>query len=87
MQGLLIFSLSSSLVAILTYTLLRNLPGLTSTHSVALCVLFSGGTFLYAACMHILPHVLNNHLMASIDMLIFCCSCFIPVVMSMGHQH
>ncbi len=28
--------------------------------NIALCVLFSGGTFLYAACIHILPEIMGN---------------------------
>ncbi len=28
--------------------------------SIALCVLFSGGTFLYAACIHILPEIMGD---------------------------
>jgi zinc transporter ZupT len=56
-QALLLFCGMSPLAAILTYGIFSQLPGVTTTMNIALCVLFSGGTFLYAACIHIFPSI------------------------------
>jgi zinc transporter 9 len=47
----------SPLAAIATAALLRAVPALSSEPSIALAVLFSGGTFMFAACIHVLPSV------------------------------
>jgi hypothetical protein len=39
------------------FGVLSALPGLRSDGGVALAVLFSGGTFLHAALVHVLPSV------------------------------
>ena len=36
-------------------------PFMHAQENIALCVLFSGGTFLYAACMHILPEIMGDN--------------------------
>jgi hypothetical protein len=59
MQDLLIFSATSPLVAIASYLLLRQATGFGGAVGVALSVLFSAGTFVYAACVHLLPHASN----------------------------
>jgi solute carrier family 39 (zinc transporter), member 9 len=60
MQDLLIFSGASPLVAVASYLLLRQAASLgDNSASVALSVLFSAGTFLYAACVHLLPNASN----------------------------
>jgi zinc transporter ZupT len=59
-QALLLFCAMSPVTAVATYLLFGQLPGVTSQLNVALCVLFSGGTFLYAACVHIFPSVLGS---------------------------
>ncbi|WIA16388.1 hypothetical protein OEZ86_007876 [Tetradesmus obliquus] len=58
---MLLFSLASPAAALLTYAALSALPGLSGGSSIALAVLFSGGTVLYAATMHILPDALGRH--------------------------
>lgn len=60
-QALVLFAGVSPLTALLTYYLLAHVPGITAASNVALMILFSGGTFLHAACMHILPSVLGPH--------------------------
>jgi hypothetical protein len=56
--GLISFSAIAPAAALLTFFLLRLSPGMNQPEQVALVVLFSGGTVLYAACIHILPSVL-----------------------------
>lgn len=55
--ALLAFSLASPLAALATYVLLTSAPALSSDAGIALAVLFSGGTFLFAAAVHVLPSV------------------------------
>jgi zinc transporter ZupT len=57
-RGVLLFAAASPLAALLTYGLLSAVPGVT--RNVPLVVLFSGGTVLYAAAMHILPEALRG---------------------------
>ncbi|BDA49754.1 Zinc transporter ZIP9 [Coccomyxa sp. Obi] len=59
-RALLLFAAASPLTAIATYILINAAPVLSSQTSIALCVLFSGGTFLYAACIHILPEIMGD---------------------------
>jgi zinc transporter 9 len=57
-RGVLMFAAASPLAAVITYGLLSALPGVTD--NIPLVVLFSGGTVLYAATMHILPGAMQS---------------------------
>lgn len=57
-RGVLLFAAASPLAAVLTYGLLSTMPGITD--NIPLVVLFSGGTVLYAATMHILPSAMQS---------------------------
>lgn len=54
-NGLIAFAAAAPLAAIVTTLLLALSPFLSHPLGAALCVIFSGGTFLYAACVHVLP--------------------------------
>lgn len=54
-RAMAVFSLASPLSALLVYVTISSLPMLNQPMSVPLCLLLSGGTFLYAACIHVLP--------------------------------
>jgi zinc transporter 9 len=56
-KGLLLFAAASPLAAVLTYGLLSAVPGITD--NIPLVVLFSGGTVMYAATVHILPSAMH----------------------------
>ncbi|KAK3241585.1 hypothetical protein CYMTET_48660 [Cymbomonas tetramitiformis] len=62
-KGSLLFSVSAPAVAIIGYSVLGAMSFVSSPTSIATCLLLSGGTFLYAACMHILPSAMkaNDH--------------------------
>ena len=53
-RALLVFAAASPAAAGATFGALATAPALSSPAGIALCVLFSGGTFLYASCIHIL---------------------------------
>lgn len=59
--GILLFAAASPVAAVLTYGLLSALPFMSQGGNIPLAVLFSGGTVLYAATMHILPSALGSH--------------------------
>ena len=54
-QGLVAFAAAAPVAAIVTAVVLGLSPFLSHPAGAALCVIFSGGTFLYAACVHVLP--------------------------------
>lgn len=54
---LVLFSLAAPTGALLTYWLLSLRLFVYKQEMVALCLLFSGGTFLYVATAHVLPEI------------------------------
>lgn len=55
--------------------------------AIALCVLFSGGTFLYAACMHILPEIMGDGPLSLGRLACLLLGAALPVLFSLGHTH
>ncbi len=87
-RALLAFSSASPFSALLTYALIGAVPALSSASSTALCVLFSGGTFLYAACMHILPEIVGHD--ASLNMVQLAavlCGSILPLLLTLATPH
>lgn len=84
---LAVFSATAPTAALLTYALLGAVPLLTSPTAVSLVVLFSGGTFLYAATMHILPEVLAGAGPQARDLLPIAAGALAPAFLSAGHAH
>lgn len=85
---LLAFAAAAPAATLATYGLLGSLAVLQHPAAVALCVIFSGGTFLYAATMHILPEVLGDsgH-MSSVQLAAVVVGSLLPVALSWGHHH
>ena len=69
----------------MTWGCLRRLSAPTGA---ALCVLFSGGTFLYAACIHVLPSALGSKVTGG-QLATLLAGCVLPLalVSVMGHGH
>lgn len=94
-RTMIIFAAAAPAGAIVTYTLLGAFPLFTTPAAVALILLFSGGTFAYAATMHILPEVLGSTggcagggTGVGRDQLIaVAVGSFLPVLLSWGHSH
>jgi len=87
-RGILLFSAASPIVALLTYAVLRHIPMLSTPFAIALCVIFSGGTFLYAACIHILPEVKGtNHSFTTVQLVGLVVGSFLPLALSSFHSH
>lgn len=61
---------------------------LSAPTGAALCVLFSGGTFLYAACIHVLPSALGSKITSGqLATLLAGCVAPLALVFVMGHGH
>jgi len=87
-KGILAFALASPITAILTYAVLRHIPMLCTQLAIALCIIFSGGTFLYAACMHILPEIKGpKEGFTTSQFILLTAGCIIPVLLSSFHSH
>ena len=87
-QDLLIFSASSPLVAIITYAVMHWLTQASSSVTgVALCILFSAGTFLYAACVHLLPNVADTKTFTAGKMAVLAVSAVVPCLINGSHTH
>lgn len=89
-RTLALFAAAAPAATLATYALLGSLTFLSSPPAVALCVIFSGGTFLYAATMHILPEVLGGSggaRMGGAQLAAVVAGALLPVALSWGHHH
>mmetsp|Transcript_12549 Transcript_12549/g.17151 ORF Transcript_12549/g.17151 Transcript_12549/m.17151 type:complete len:301 (-) Transcript_12549:325-1227(-) len=91
--GLLMFATAAPVVAVAGYLLLNSVPQLASPQGVALCLLLSGGTFLYAACIHILPEALHtpgrekHHRLSVTQVVVITAGAALPLIVSLFHSH
>lgn len=59
----------------------------SSTAGVALSVIFSGGTFLYAACVHLLPEATNTANFTADKQALLVLAALVPPILCAGHHH
>lgn len=88
-RTLIIFSATAPASSVVTYTLLSAVPIFTTPTAVSLAILFSGGTFLHASTMHILPE-LQSHATGkfSVEQLgAVAAGCVLPALLMWGHHH
>ncbi|CAF0810422.1 unnamed protein product [Adineta steineri] len=90
-RHLLIFSLAAPLMAIFTFVLLKSrVREAYSVDSTGIAMLFSAGTFLFVATVHVLPEVQSHYedrQFRAIELLILIIGCCFPIILSMGHKH
>ncbi|CAF1175587.1 unnamed protein product [Adineta steineri] len=90
-RHLLIFSLAAPLMSIFTYVLLKSrIHDTYSVDSTGLAMLFSAGTFLFVATVHVLPEVQSHYedrQFRVVELLILIIGCCFPIILSMGHKH
>ncbi|CAF3124263.1 unnamed protein product [Rotaria sp. Silwood2] len=90
-RHLLVFSLAAPLMAIFTFVLLKSrIRDTYSVDSTGLAMLFSAGTFLFVATVHVLPEVQSHYddrQFRAIELLILIIGCCFPIILSMGHKH
>jgi len=102
-KHLSVFAFSAPVLAIVTYVIL-NQSGkdmLVNNNATGIAMLFSGGTFLYVATVHILPKLarvsiseqLNGssdfaHIgFSKIELLLMVLGCLLPLILALGHKH
>ena len=87
-RTLILFAATAPASSLLTFTLLSTVPLFTTPTAVSLAILFSGGTFLHAATMHILPDVVANTGHLNTEQLgAVAVGCVLPALLSWGHHH
>eukprot|EP00123_Amoebidium_parasiticum_P016938 comp23648_c0_seq1/m.40370 comp23648_c0_seq1/g.40370 ORF comp23648_c0_seq1/g.40370 comp23648_c0_seq1/m.40370 type:complete len:305 (-) comp23648_c0_seq1:179-1093(-) len=95
-QHLLAFALAAPLMALVTYGTIRanavSTEGAPQGDSpvTGLALLFSAGTFLYVATVHVLPEVTaasDQHSLSRSQLAVLVAGTALPVLLSMGHHH
>ena len=87
-SSLLWFALAAPIGALLTYALL-SVSGSLATKTLALLLVFSGGTFLYVSAVHILPEYTTST-MRRTEVVMLIIGVLLPVMPSLlhlGHGH
>lgn len=102
-KHLLVFALAAPVLAMLTFVGLSqsSKEALSDINATGVAMLFSAGTFLYVATVHVLPEVGgggagHSHAAAGgsgskglskVEVLALVLGCLIPLVLSVGHHH
>jgi len=102
-KHLSVFAFSAPVLAIVTYIGLNQSgkDALVNNNATGIAMLFSGGTFLYVATVHILPklaHVsVSEQLSGSADLahvgfsmvelVLMVSGCLLPLILALGHKH
>eukprot|EP00892_Ulva_mutabilis_P009824 jgi/Ulvmu1/7213/UM034_0122.1 len=86
LMDLVMFAVTSPIAALVSYFLLRQVSGSASGTFVAVCVLFSAGTFVYAAAVHMLPDFSGKaHSLGNLGVL--CLGAAVPCLINLFHIH
>ncbi|XP_042194004.1 zinc transporter ZIP9 [Callorhinchus milii] len=98
-KHLLVFALAAPVLSMLTYLGLSqsSKEALSEVNATGVAMLFSAGTFLYVATVHVLPEVGgtgHSHKpdsggkgLSRLEVFTLVLGCLIPLVLSVGHQH
>ncbi|XP_066531180.1 zinc transporter ZIP9 [Hoplias malabaricus] len=100
-KHLLVFALAAPVLSMLTFLGLSqsSKEALSDVNATGVAMLFSAGTFLYVATVHVLPEVggTGGHSHSSggsggkglskVEVLALVVGCLIPLILSIGHQH
>ncbi|XP_006011786.1 zinc transporter ZIP9 [Latimeria chalumnae] len=99
-KHLLVFALAAPVLSMVTYLGLSksSKEALSEVNATGVAMLFSAGTFLYVATVHVLPEVGgggHSHKpdsnggkgLSRIEVAALVLGCLIPLVLSIGHQH
>ncbi|KAM8921628.1 zinc transporter ZIP9 [Pelodytes ibericus] len=99
-KHLLVFALAAPVLSMLTYLGLSksSKEALSEVNATGVAMLFSAGTFLYVATVHVLPEVGgmgHSHKpdgsaakgLSRLEVAALVFGCLLPLVLSIGHQH
>ncbi|GFN96556.1 Zinc transporter zip9-like [Plakobranchus ocellatus] len=99
------FSAAAPLLAIITYLGLsqQSKESLADMHTTGIAMLFSAGTFLYVATVHVLPEISTSHTQhktsdgtvivrehkgfKKVELFTLVLGSLLPVVLALGHKH
>lgn len=83
-RHLLAFSLSAPLAALVTYFGLSqsSKEALRENNATAVAMLFSAGTFLYVATVHVLPELIQNKILKRSELLCLVSGSFLPILLA-----
>jgi zinc transporter 9 len=90
MKHLAIFSASTPISAILTYLLIGSTDQHLLQFRTGLLLLFSAGTFVYVATVHILPEISSSsqhQKLSPMQIFLLLLGMFTPLVFSVDHHH
>lgn len=68
-----------NLIVIITITIIFSFTGIA--------MLFSAGTFLYVATVHVLPEILQQQHLRISELLIMVTGSLLPSLLSLNHHH
>ncbi|XP_009866659.1 PREDICTED: zinc transporter ZIP9 isoform X2 [Apaloderma vittatum] len=99
-KHLLVFALAAPVMSMVTYLGLSksSKEALSEVNATGVAMLFSAGTFLYVATVHVLPEVggiAHSHKpestggkrLSRLEVAALVVGCLIPLVLSIGHHH
>ncbi|XP_028917268.1 zinc transporter ZIP9 isoform X1 [Ornithorhynchus anatinus] len=99
-KHLLVFALAAPVLSMVTYLGLSksSKEALSEVNATGVAMLFSAGTFLYVATVHVLPEVggtghshkpdaAGGKGLSRLEVAALVLGCLIPLVLSIGHQH
>jgi len=92
-KHLLVFALSAPVLAIVTYFGISQSgkETLSSVNATGIAMLFSAGTFLYVATVHVLPEIVANgsetRSFRKVELLALITGALLPLLLSVGHHH
>uniref|UniRef100_A0A8C2R1T3 Zinc transporter ZIP9 n=1 Tax=Capra hircus TaxID=9925 RepID=A0A8C2R1T3_CAPHI len=99
-KHLLVFALAAPVMSMVTYLGLSksSKEALSEVNATGVAMLFSAGTFLYVATVHVLPEVggmghshkpdpTGGRGLSRLEVAALVLGCLIPLVLSIGHQH
>ncbi|XP_022425978.1 zinc transporter ZIP9 isoform X5 [Delphinapterus leucas] len=99
-KHLLVFALAAPVMSMVTYLGLSksSKEALSEVNATGVAMLFSAGTFLYVATVHVLPEVggmghshkpdpAGGRGLSRLEVAALVLGCLIPLALSVGHQH
>ncbi|XP_047651564.1 zinc transporter ZIP9 [Phacochoerus africanus] len=99
-KHLLVFALAAPVMSMVTYLGLSksSKEALSEVNATGVAMLFSAGTFLYVATVHVLPEVggmghshkpepTGGRGLSRLEVAALILGCLIPLILSVGHQH
>lgn len=90
-RHLAIFSLAAPVMAIITYFGIsqEGKQDMSTMNATALAMLFSAGTFLYVATVHVLPEVTKDsqHGFSRKELVALIVGIVLPLFLTSGHHH